>query len=191
MANVQLKARRVMKQDFLRLPVVSAGAEFLVMGYLMRRNILAYKAPPNNEGYDLICIHPDPRHIPQPGELAQVRVKVMSRYATDCDQGFPVKEVSLDAFDFLIVVYLNIGRFFGKNDGSSGEREPEFYTFPREFIKEHHDATSVWQKVKLRNLEAEIECFKNQAGFDLVALKLGVPRPRKVRGTAVVNDLSD
>ena len=64
MANVQLKARRVMKQDFLRLPVVSAGAEFLVMGYLMRRNTLAYKAPPNNEGYDLICIHPDPRHIP-------------------------------------------------------------------------------------------------------------------------------
>ena len=48
----------LMKQDFLRLPVVSAGAEFLVMGHLMRRNILAYKAPPNNEGYDLICIHP-------------------------------------------------------------------------------------------------------------------------------------
>jgi hypothetical protein len=52
------------KQEFLRLPVVSAGAEFLVMGLLMRRNILAYKAPPNNEGYDLICIHPDPRHQP-------------------------------------------------------------------------------------------------------------------------------
>ncbi len=180
-----------MKQVFLTLPVVSAGAEFLVMGYLMRRNILAYKAPRNNEGYDLICIHPDPRHIPQPGELAQVRVQVKSRYATDCVQGFPVKEVSLDAFDFLIVVFLNIGRFFGKNDSSSGEREPEFYTFPREFIKEHHDATSVWQKVKLRNLEPEIECFKNQAGFDLVALKLGVPRPRKVRGTAVVNEPSD
>jgi hypothetical protein len=180
-----------MKQVFLTLPVVSAGAEFLVMGYLMRRNILAYKAPPNNEGYDLICIHPDLRHIPQPGELAQVRVQVKSRYATDCDRGFPVKEVSLDAFDFLIVVFFNIGRFFGKNDGSSGEREPEFYTFPREFIKEHHDATSVWQKVKLRNLEPEIECFKNQAGFDLVALKLGVPRPRKVRGTAVVNEPSD
>ncbi len=115
-----------MKLDFLRLPVVSAGAEFLVMGYLMRRNILAYKAPPNNEGYDLICIHPDPRHIPHPGELAQVRVQVKSRYATDCDRGFPVKEVSLDAFDFLIVVFLNIGKFFGKNDGSSGEQEPDF-----------------------------------------------------------------
>ncbi len=106
------------------------------MGHLMRRNILAYKAPPNNEGYDLICIHPGPRQIPQPGELAQVRVQVKSRYATDCDRGFPVKEVSLDAFDFLIVVFLNIGRFFGKDDGSSGEREPEFFTFPREFIRE-------------------------------------------------------
>jgi hypothetical protein len=31
-----------MAKEFLRLPVVSASAEFLVMGYLMRRNILAY-----------------------------------------------------------------------------------------------------------------------------------------------------
>lgn len=131
-----------MKQDFLRLPVVSAGAELLVMGHLMRRSILAYKAPSNNEGYYLICIHPDPRCIPLPGEVAQVRIQVKSRYATDCDRGFPVKAVSIDAFDFLIVVFLNIGKFFGKKDGSSREREPEFYTLPREFIKEHHDAAS-------------------------------------------------
>lgn len=45
----------------LRFPVLSEGAEYLVMGNLMRRNILTYKAPPMNEGYDLICIHPDPR----------------------------------------------------------------------------------------------------------------------------------
>src|ERR1700731_158076 len=109
----------VAKRDFLRLPVVSASAEFLVMGYLMRRNILAYKAPQNNEGYDLICIHPDPRHRPQSNEAAQVRVQVKSRYATDCDRGFPVKEASLTAFDFLIVAFLNIGKFSGKNDGTS------------------------------------------------------------------------
>ena len=109
------------KRDFLRLPVVSAGAEFLVMGHLMRRNILAYKAPPNNEGYDLICIHPDPRHR-RPPRTPQVRVQVKSRYATDCDRGFPVKEARLDAFDFLIVAFLNIGKFFGSNDGTTGER---------------------------------------------------------------------
>ena len=46
----------------LRFPVISEGAEYLVMGYLMRRNILSYKALEANEGCDHICIHPVPRH---------------------------------------------------------------------------------------------------------------------------------
>jgi hypothetical protein len=47
-----------MPRTFLQFPVIAHGAEYLVMDYLMRRNILTYNAPPGNEGYDLVCIHP-------------------------------------------------------------------------------------------------------------------------------------
>src|SRR5262249_35081253 len=141
--------------------------------------------PPGNQGYDLICIHPDPRHRPKESELAQVRVQVKSRYATDCDRGFPVREASLDAFDFLIVVFQNIGNFFGKNTGLTGEKEPEFYTLPNLVIRQHHEITTSWQKVRLRNLGAELEQYKNGLGFELIAKALGVQRPLKRRGESL------
>ena len=169
------------ENTWLRLPVVAAGAEYLVMGSLMRRNILTYKAPPNNEGYDLICIHPNPRHVPTQGQHAQIRVQVKSRYATDCDRGFPVKAASFDAFDFLIVVFLNIGKFYGRHDGASGAQEPEFYTLPNPFIRQHHQATTTWQKVRLRHLEAEIAPYAGVSGFEQIAVSLGIPQPTKQR----------
>ena len=170
-----LAATDEMRQTFTRFPVISHGAEFLVMGHLMRRNILAYKAPPNNEGYDVICIHPDPRR-----KGRQIRIQVKSRLATDSDRGFPVKARTLDAFDYLIVVFLNVGYFFGKAKRSrskDGAREPEFYTFPASFIRLHHDARSSWEKVRTRGLD--IEEFKNEAGFEQIARDLGIPYPEK------------
>lgn len=165
---------------FLQFPVISEGAEYLVMGYLMRRNILAYKAPPGNEGYDLICIHPDPRHRPAPGELAQVRVQVKSRYATDSNRGLLVKESRLDAFDYLIAVFLNIGTFYGGSDGTAGMAAPEFYSLPNDFVRDHHHKSSGWDKVSLRGLEAELRPYKDEAGFELIAGALGIPRPSRI-----------
>src|SRR5258708_4442114 len=121
------------QEPWLRLPVVAASSEYLVMGHLMRRNIMAYKAPPNNEGYDLICIHPNPRRDLRKGEVSKVLVQVKSRYAGDCDRSFPVKEISFAAFQFLIAVFLNVGNFKGKNDGSEGMCDVDFYTLPNEF----------------------------------------------------------
>jgi len=161
----------------LRFPVLSEGAEYLVMGHLMRRNILTYKAPPMNEGYDLICIHPDPRRDGKgSNDAPSLRIQVKSRYATDCDRAFPIKEDKLDCFDFLIVVFLNAGNFLtGNKDGLTGKRDPEFYTLSSEFIRAHHDKTSVWQKVRLSGVLDEIEEFKNEFGFDLIAKQLGIP----------------
>ena len=104
-----------------------------------------------------------------------------SRYATDCDRGFPVKERSLDAFDYLIVAFLNIGNFYGKNDGSTGAEQPELYTLSQEFIREHHDSSSSWEKVRLKKLQDEIEPFKNEKGFEHIAQELGIASPRKNR----------
>lgn len=167
------------KRSPLRLPVVSASSEYLVMGYLMRRNILAYKAPPGNEGYDLIAIHPDPRHNPAGSERPQVRIQVKSRYASDSNLGFPIKETSFKAFDYVIVVFLNIGKFYGRNDGSAGEALTTFYTLPTSFIREHHKPTPKWEKVQLRGLETAIERYRDASGFELIAKDLGVPRPTR------------
>jgi len=156
-----------------RYPVISHGAEFLVMGHLMRRNILTYKAPPNNEGYDLICIHPDPRQ-----RRRQVRVQVKSRLATDCDRGFPVKRRTFDAFDYVIAVFLNVGYFVRKarrNASREGAASPEFLTLPVSFIREHHDASTSWEKVRTAGIN--IERFKNERGFEQIAKRLRIPYP--------------
>ncbi|MGQ0657750.1 MAG: hypothetical protein ACT4NU_06590 [Chromatiales bacterium] len=160
----------------LRLPVVSLSAEHLAIGYLMRRNVLAYKAPPNNEGYDLICIHPDPRRASK-----QVRVQVKSRYATDHNRAFPVKAKSLDAFEFLVVAFLNIGYFYRKQPTLAGYREPEFYTLPRSFIETHHRiGRSGWEMVRTRGVD--MSQYRNERGFDLIARKLGVRYPSRTAG---------
>ena len=91
---------------------------------------------------------------------------LVSRYQTDRDRGFPVKEKTIAVFDFLVVAFLNIGKFFWRHDGATGAKEPEFFTFPQAFIREHHEAMTSWEKVKLRGLDAEIEPFKGEAGFE-------------------------
>lgn len=164
-----------MPRTFTRYPVIALAAEHLVMGHLMRRNVLTYKAPPNNEGYDLICIHPDPRHSSR-----QIRVQVKSRMASDSDRGFPVKGRSIDAFDYLVVAFLNVGYFYSKRKKHgcrAGATTPEFYTLPPSFIREHHDATSSWEKVRTRGID--LSQYRDELGFEQIAAALKIEYPAK------------
>jgi len=166
---------KITSNSFVRYPVVSLGAEYLVMGHLMRRNILTYKAPPNNEGYDLICIHPDPRESGR-----QIRVQVKSRLATDCDRGFPVKARTFDAFDYLVVAFLNVGYFYQRRHRlgvRTGARQPEFYTLPVSFVRSHHRAASSWEKVRTQG--ADLSPYRDEQGFEQIANALGIPYPDK------------
>ncbi len=163
----------------LILPTVSLSAEHLTMGYLMKRNILSYKAPPNNAGYDLICIHPDSKK--QKGAVVKVQVK--SRYQIDCDRGFPVKEKTFGSFDYLIVVFLNIGYYYNPKTWSKNSfrslESVEFYTFPSKFIKSNHSKSkSGWEKVMTGKLN--IKKYKNELGFEQIAVDLGIKYPNKV-----------
>ncbi len=134
-----------------------------------------------NEEYDLIGIFPDPRHQTGPAEKSQTRVQVKSRYATDCDHGFPVKEKSLNALDYLIVIFQNIGNFYGRNDGSTGAQGPEFFAHSQPYIREHHEPSLACEKVRLKRLEDQTQPFNNEEGFEQIANALGISRPQKTR----------
>jgi hypothetical protein len=162
----------------LRFPVVSLSAEYLTIGYLMRRNILAYKAPPNNEGYDIICIHPDPRKVTK-----QIRVQVKSRYQSDCNRAVSVRAKSFDAFDYLIVVFLSIGCFSRRPPKKPAPTEPEFYTLPKEIARAHH------RKVKsgfdyIWTDSFDLSPYRNEAGFQLIADDLEIPLPSALKAAA-------
>ena len=163
------------KLEFRQLPLMHDAAEYLAIGYLMRRNILAYKAPPRNEGYDLICIHPDPKR-----KTKVVRVQVKSRYQTDSDRSVFVKEKSFYGFDYLMIVLLNIGSFYDEECGDprEGRMPVEIYTIPRAVAKR------LWRKVKsgmnrVRTQNASIEKYKGDRGLELIAKYLRIEYPKR------------
>ena len=81
----------------------STGAEYLVLGYLLRERVQTFKSPENNPDYDLIATNP--------GKNLSIRLQVKSRWATNSDNSFPIKNCNSE---FVIFVALNCGNSFGK-----------------------------------------------------------------------------
>jgi hypothetical protein len=158
-------------KDARRFPVVSLGAEYLTIGYLLRRNILAYKAPPNQEGYDLICINPDPLKQSQ-----AIKVQVKSRYASDSNRGVMLRESKLAATDFVVFVFLNIGYFYRRKPVREGTKAPEFLTLPVTVARSLHSKTKAgWERVLTKGVD--LEAYRDERGFELIAHALLIPYP--------------
>jgi hypothetical protein len=159
---------------------ISLSAEHLAMGYLRWRNILTYKAPSNNEGCDLVCIHTDPRK-----PASHIRVQVKSRRATDSDKSIIIKPGTLDGFDYLMVVYLNPGYFLRmaeRHPLRGGLRDPVFLTLPNDVVRRHIVPSNKWGKVRFRWFDRAR--FLGTRGFDPIADELGIPSPGRGKAGA-------
>lgn len=148
-------------------PVVAHGAEHLVMGYLMRRNILAFKAPPRNEGYDIICVHPNP---PQ-ANRRMIRVQVKSRAWDENDRSVQMTRKDFRGFDYLVAVFMNIKRS-GKKKHRAIAFFPEFYTVSRKWVQ--NNFRSYGKYGKLFFPKRGMEKYQGLKGFEKIAQDLRV-----------------
>jgi hypothetical protein len=132
-----------MARQRLDTSLESSGAEFLVLGHLLIEGIQSYKAYTNFPGYDLIATLPEYNR--------SCRVQVKSRWATDFDGGFPIKNFDCD---FVVFVALNRGYRYRKKQTpeDSGKRSPQLYIFPVNIIQSAQDPKSKWGKVFLRDI---------------------------------------
>lgn len=113
-----------------------------MLGNLLVEGIQAFKAYTNFPGYDLIATNAEKNR--------SCRIQVKSRWATDFDGGFPIKNC-----DFVVFVALNRGYRYRrkKPKGDTGRGDPEFYVFPVEVVREALRPESSWNKVFLRHME--------------------------------------
>ena len=161
------------KRENRVLPLMHDAGEYLTIGYLLRRNILAYKAPPMNEGYDLICIHPDPRK-----KTKVIRVQVKSRYQTDSDRSVFIRKESFEAFDFLVIALLNIGWYYDTEckNPSRGRQPVEFLVLPRSVAKRlYYPVKSGMDRI--RTSGKNLDRYRNEKGIEQIAKALRIPYP--------------
>lgn len=119
------------------------GAEFLVLGMLLIEGVQCFKAYTNFAGYDLVAL--------DPGTGGSARIQVKSRWATDYDRSFPIRNFDCD---FVVLAALNRGYRFGRSGGPAGEGRspPRLYCFPVDVVRAAQSQTDKWGKAALRRI---------------------------------------
>jgi hypothetical protein len=131
------------------------GAEFLVLGSLLVEGISCYKAYVNFPGYDLVAFDPDRRRT--------ARIQVKSRWATDYDKSFFIRNFDCD---FVVHVALDRGyRFRKRTKPGPGIGDPSFYVFPVEIVKQAQIMGHKWGKVRMANIP---ECQRYKSNWSLI-----------------------
>ncbi len=139
----------------------SAGAEFLVMGHLLPEGIQAFKAYTNFPGYDIIATNPE--------KNTSCRIQVKSRWATDFDGGFPIRNFECE---FVVRVALNPGyRYRRKKDGGTGRKDPQFYVFPVEVVQAAQKSSGKWSMAFLNRMDNPAQTLAN---WDLIRTFLAI-----------------
>lgn len=110
---------------------------------MLIEGIACYKAYTNFNGYDLVAVNPNS------GRAARIQVK--SRWATNYDKSFPIKNFQCD---FVVHVALNRGYSFGRqsNEDDTGKRSPEYFVFPAHLVQKEQYVNSNWGKIRITKI---------------------------------------
>ncbi len=144
----------------------SEGAEFLVLGHLLVEGVACYKSYVNYPGFDLIAVNY------KTGKSARIQVK--SRWATDYDKSFPIKNFDCD---FVVHVALNRGIRFRKTKKATSEtiKVIEYFVFPTALVEAARNDKSKWGKVRITDIP-NYQSYLND--WSLISKFLGVIRQR-------------
>ena len=109
------------------------------------------------QGYDLVAVLPEKK--------ATARIQVKSRWASDAT-GYLIKNFDCD---FVVFAQLNRGFRYKNNSDpqkwTEGRKQPEFYVFPVEVVRENRDLKSNWGRAILKKIP-DYEKYKER--WDLV-----------------------
>lgn len=154
-----------------RTHLESTGAEYLVIANLLLQRIQAFKSPENKPGYDVIATDPE--------WGTSVRIQVKSRWATDFDGGFPIKNFNNE---FVVFVALNRGFRYRKQTSrpDAGKRDPVIYVLPKNVCKKYQRPDSTWGKLFLRDIP-NVEVYRSN--WELIRKALRVNKAKTEGGS--------
>lgn len=137
--------------------IESEGADFLVLGNLLINGIPTYKTYTNMPGYDLVATNPE--------KNTSVKIQVKSRFKTNWG-GFIINN-----FDSDFVVFVALNRGVEKKNGikDNDKKDPNFYIFPIEYVREIRDENNSWGKITKSRMK-DFEKYENK--WELISKKL-------------------